>query len=118
MDPLTKDPEKNLEDSWQSLFGSTVSGTGEEELLRLASSYSRQYSSTQIRILLYLGYRADLYEAQGNIYKAKQLRNFVEGYEKLKQYNNSDAFVMRALDSISLRKFINENTLRINVEKK
>lgn len=110
--------EKNLEDQWQSLFGASVSGTGEEELLRLASTFSRQYTAKQIKIMVYLKYTADRYLKAGNKAKSDILNNFIAKYEELKQYNNSDVFVMKALDSISLRKFINENTLRVNVEKK
>jgi len=44
-------------------------------------------------------------------------RSFIERWLELKQYNNSDMFVMRALDSISLRKFIGENAFKVNIEK-
>lgn len=110
--------ETSVEDKFQSLFGSSVSGTGEEELLRLASSFSRQYSAKQIKIILWLELKAHEFEETGRTIGARAIRSFIERYENLKQYNNSDIFVMKALDSISLRKFINENTLRINLDKK
>ena len=43
--------------------------------------------------------------------------SFVDRWLELKQYNNSDAFVMKALEFISLRKFLNENSLKVNIDK-
>jgi len=112
--------QTNLEDAFQGLFGNLLSGTGEEELLRLASSYSLQFTSKQIRLLLYLQFVADYHEiaTTGDKTITPRLRNFITEYKSLKQYNNSDIYVMRALESIALRKFINENSIRVNVEKK
>jgi len=109
---------KNLEEAFNQIFTSSVSGTGEEELLRLASSFSRQYSSQQIKALLLLQHIKLLAVSYGQKFLSDSLTDFMDFYQTLKQFNNSDAFVMRALDSISLRKFINENTMKINIEKK
>jgi len=108
---------KNLESSFQSLFGSKLSGTGEEELLRLATTFSVQLSSEQVRILLYLNFLARAYEKDGHDNVAKIFDSFCLKYIEYKQYNNSDVFVMRALDSIALRKFMNENTFKVQVQK-
>lgn len=105
---------KNLEDAFSKLFKSSVSASGEEELLRIASTYSRQISSSQIKLLLYLEMRS---RTMSEINKEK-ISNFVTRWLELKQYNNSAAFVMRALESISLRKFINENSMKVNIDKK
>jgi hypothetical protein len=107
-------PEENLEDAFQSLFKSSTSGTGEEELLRIASTYSRQISARQIKVLLWMEWEA---ATTDDPKKALRYRTFVDRWLELKQYNNSDMFVMRALDSISLRKFIGENAFKINIEK-
>lgn len=117
----------NLEDAFSKLFKSSVSGTGEEELLRIASNYSLQITAKQIKCLLFLEHKAKMFRelelaTKGNEhikYKfiADYLHEFVWRWLELKQHNNSDIFVMRALDSISLRKFINENTLKVNIEK-
>lgn len=133
--PATKLPEAipaqsevNLEDAFSNLFKSSVSGTGEEELLRIASNYSLQITAPQIKILLYLEHKAETFDLAYTYAKTTQLqakyrfianylRMFVRRWLELKQHNNSDIFVMRALDSISLRKFINENTLKVNIEK-
>lgn len=108
-----QDNKVNLEDALQGLFRTSVSGTGEEELLRLASTFSRQISAVQIRAILVLEHLAF---GSSDQVKAK-IAHLITRWVELKQYNNSDTFVMRALDSISLRKFINENTMKIDVKK-
>ena len=107
----------NLEDEVSKIFRTSVSGTGEEELLRIASTYSRQLSAQQIRIILYLEDLAYVFFNQGKLHTAQRIRNFVTRWLELKQFNNSDVFVMKALEFISLRKFINENTMKINIDK-
>ncbi len=125
--PLPSQADVNLEDAFGKLFKSSVSGTGEEELLRIASNYSLQITAKQIKCLLYLEHKAKMFEALANategpekvkyLYIFNYLHEFVRRWLELKEHNNSDVFVMRALDSISLRKFINENTLKVNIEK-
>jgi len=106
-------PELNMEDAFGNLFKTSSSGTGEEELLRIASTYSRQFSAKQIKALLYL----EWWLPKRSVEEQKRLRTFIDKYLELKQYNNSDAFVMKALEHIALRKFINENTMKVNIEK-
>jgi hypothetical protein len=103
----------NLEDAFQSLFKTSASGTGEEELLRIASTFSMQLSTRQMKALLYL----EMLAGQSEEPVKSQLRNFVSRWLELKQHNNSDMFVMRALDAISLRKFVGENAFKVNIEK-
>lgn len=104
----------NLEHAFQGLFNGATSGTGEEELLRIASTYSRQMSARQIKAVLYL---ESVSRRDPDPDRRVWLQAFIERWLELKQYNNSDVFVMKALEHISLRKFINENTMRVNVEK-
>jgi len=107
------DDKKNLEEAIAGIFRTSVSGSGEEEMLRIASTYSLQISAPQMRLLIYLVVRSyDL----GDVEKEK-LQTFIKKWLELKSYNSSAAFVMRALESISLRKFINENTMKVNVQK-
>lgn len=126
--PLVQTEDANLEDAFSKLFKSSVSGTGEEELLRIASDYALQINAHQIKLLLYLEHRASQYRQMAALpqfkakaawyeWQANYLTTFVFRWLDLKRHNNSDVFVMRGLDSISLRKFINENTLKVNIEK-
>jgi len=111
--PVSVGNDINMEDAFGKLFSTSSSGTGEEELLRIASTYSRQFSSKQIKVLLYLEWSIPIYPPDTQ----KRIRKFIDRYLELKQYNNSDGFVMKALEHISLRKFINENTMKVNIEK-
>lgn len=103
--------EVNLEDAFQDLFKSSASGTGEEELLRIASTYSRQITARQIKAVVYLEWIAKQHP------QGEKIQRFVDRWLELKQYNNSDAFVMKALEFISLRKFLNENSFKVQIEK-
>lgn len=120
--------EVNLEDAFSKLFKSSVSGTGEEELLRIASDYALQINAKQIKCLLYLIHWVDKLQIMADkvdqpkikqyyLWQSRTVNEFVYKWLDWKKHNNSDVFVMRALDSISLRKFINENTLKVNIEK-
>lgn len=113
MEEETKKTDINLEDSFQNLFSTSASGTGEEELLRIASTFSMQITTRQMKALLYLEWAAIGLAPE----RRRQVQQFVERWLEFKQHNNSDMFIMRALDSISLRKFVGENAFKVNIEK-
>lgn len=118
--PIEKQDEPaNLEDAFQSIFGTSKSGTGEEELLRIASQFSLQISAPQMKLLIYLMHRAEREQARGGYHteEARLMRMFVIKWLEYKQNNNSDVFVMKALEHISLRHYINENSFKVNIEK-
>jgi len=106
-------PQKDLEMNFNELFKATSSNSGEEELLRIASTYSRQLSAQQIKCLVALKFIATFLPDE----EKAGLNEFVANWLEYKQYNNSAAFVKYALDSISLRKFINENTIKVNLDR-
>lgn len=106
--------DTNLEDTFQDIFKTSLSGSGEEELLRIASTYSRQLSAAQIRLILFL---EDVAFRVKDERSAKRIRHFTERWLELKQYNNSDIFVMKALEFISLRRFLNENSFKVDIKK-
>jgi len=107
----------NLESAFADLFKSSTSGSGEEELLRIASTYSRQLNKKQMRLLLFMEWKANKLEVVGNTLESMRLRYFVQRWLELLQFNNSDIFVMKALEHISLRHFLNENSIKVSVEK-
>jgi len=109
-----EDVDKNLEDAFSNLFKTSASGTGEEELLRIASRYSMQLTASQIKVLLWLEWAAD---TQAPPTQRAWIHAFVGRWLSLKENNNSDVFVMKALEYISLRKFLNENSFKVNIEK-
>jgi len=117
LEPIEPEQEPegaNLEDAFQGLFKTSASGTGEEELLRIASTFSMQLTMQQVKTLLYIKWIAST--TKDPVLKARYT-DFVAEWLQFKQFNNSDLFVMKALDSISLRKFIGENAFKINIEK-
>lgn len=113
----TESSGQNLEDAWQSLFSGGATGTGEEELLRIASDYALQLSAAQIRALLRLELESIDLDKKGRKTEAEKIQHFVKGWIKYKRNNNSELFVMRALDAISLRRFIGENAFKIDIQK-
>ena len=109
MDNEIKDT--GIEEGIQNLFG--TSGVGDELLLKIAANYSTQLNIKQIKIILYLEALSKvLPEKEGKI-----LKDFIERWIELKQFNNSAPYIMKALYSISLKKFIGENAFKVNIEK-
>jgi len=92
--------EKSASDKLLEAMGS--GGSGDEELLKVASKYSLQLSGDQMRALSLL----ELIKPECNSTDQKRITAFVENYLKMKEYNGSDMFVMAALREISLKKFI------------
>lgn len=98
---------------FSNFFGSMSSG-GDEELLKVASKHAMQLTARQIRCLNYINWWADTTTVESD---RVALRNFIIKFLEYKQNNNSANFVMVALNSISLRRFLNENSVKVNVEK-
>jgi len=107
-----------LADRFQQLLGSSMSGGEDEKLLELASNFSVQLSAAQVRTLIAVNMFADVLDSKGKIDQAKILRSFLKKYLDLKKYHGSDFYVMRALDSISLRKFMSQTPIGVDVIKK
>lgn len=107
--------EQNLEQAFKNLFKTSSSANGEEELLRITANYTRQISGRQMLCLLALRYYAGILPHPDD---RAALTQFIDQWLEYKQYHNSAPFLMRALDAISLRKLTNENTMKINVDKK
>lgn len=101
------------ESKFSSIFGQGFSASGEEELLKVASQYALQIDAKQIRCLLYL---EDLAQRRGGDDK-KRLEAFIARWLEFKAHNNSDVFVMAALQHISLRKFLNEQSFKVAIQK-
>lgn len=93
-------------------------GTEEEGLLRVASKYSIQLSGYQLKVLIFIDYVADVIEKKGFIDEAERLRNMKRRYLELKQYNRSDMYIVKILEYISLKNFLGENAIKVNIEKK
>jgi len=103
------------EDVFQDVFGASSSGSGEEELLRIGAGFSRQLTSAQIQTLVFM--RIIARDTRVNEVLRSTLALVSEWYMDYKQYNQSKEYVMRMFDSVSLRKYINQDAFKINVMK-
>jgi len=111
-DPLTP---TTAEDVFDDILGNIQSPTGEEGLLKLASKYALQLDGRQMRALMF----AEAFIADNKCTEdiKQKMTKMLNKWLEYKQFNRSNVFVMTALDSISLRKLITENTMKINVQK-
>lgn len=110
---MNEEKRIDLENLFKDLFQQT-SGSGEEELLRIASTYSRQITGYQMKCILLLEYVSNYLTDEA---KKQAILGFLSRWLELKQFNNSAGFVMKALEFISLKKFLGENPIKVNIEK-
>lgn len=89
------------------------SGGGDEELLRIASNFSRQITGRQQRTMAML-YMFGISKG-GEI--EKKITKFLDYYMTNKQYHESGPFVMRALDAIAVKRYIDPGAVKVNVNK-
>ena len=107
----------NIEEAVASLFASGTTSTGEEELLRVASKYSMQLTTAQMKCLLYIEWCAVRAHAYGNEVLSTALTDFIKRWLEFKEYNNSAPFIMKVIDFISLRRFLTEQSFKVDIKK-
>lgn len=109
--------DTNIEEvAVSDLLGNSSSPGGEEEMLRIASEFSLQLDADQIRAILWLEMFA---KRLGRVLpeEGRWLANWCAEWRKLKKNNHSDQFMVAIMDKISLRKFFNEQTFKVNIDK-
>lgn len=105
--------ELQPQDLLNDMFSKGSTATGEEELLRLGASFARQVRLDQMKTIIFL-----LSFAQKSSLRVSKILNLiVEKYLEMKQFHRSDIYVMRMFESLALRRFINENSVKVNVQK-
>ena len=109
------DKKIDFDEALKSIFKPV--GTDEADLLRIASEFSLQLTGDQIKGLLMIDILAFYCEKAGLVDRVNQLRSFIKNYLEFKSKNNSYKFILSAMREISLSRFINENTTKVNVEK-
>jgi len=109
----------NIEDVMGNFLSGESGVGGDEELLKVASQYALVLKGKQIKVLLWLKVKIELYKLGNEMEKKRAvvLETYVKQYIEWKSYHNAQNFIMRALDNISLRRFINENSLKVNIDK-
>jgi len=111
-------PQQNLEGLFSDLFkGGGTTGTGEEELLRVAAKYSMQLSAAQIKCLLYILHQADILMAEKKFQSAAILNKFIVKWLEWKEYNNSAGFISHVIGDISMRRFLTEQSFKVDIKK-
>jgi hypothetical protein len=102
------------ENSFSKLFEGAQSASGDQELLKVAADFASQYSGEQMKILCFIH---GLVSARPDSNFAKKISPVLAKYVEYKRNHDSAMYVMAALDSIALRKFVNENTMKVNIMK-
>jgi len=105
--------EIDFSKTFEGLFQTFSPTAGEEEILRIASQYALQLTAPQIKILMFL----KIYSLFTDEEEKKAIETFLEDYLKYKRFHLSDKFIMKCLETISLKKFLGENWLKVNIEK-
>lgn len=117
MDPDKNVEDKTIEEAALNIFGGSTSGSGEEELLRIASNFALQLSARQINRLLWLKLAALRLRNAKKDNLAIVFDAFITNWLEWKKYNGSEAYIMRGLDSISMRRYLNEGSFKVNIDK-
>lgn len=108
------DQKQNLEQAISNIFQSSVSASPQEELLRQASKYSMQINIDQIKGILFLKWLAN---TLGDPVFKMTIDDFVKEWLEMKQYDNTSAFILQLYRYNSLERYLNENSLKLNVQK-
>ena len=102
------------ENAFSKLFEGAQSASGDQELLKVASEFAPQFTGPQIKTLCFV---QGLIASRPTSPFAMKMRPIIEKFIEYKRNHNSAMYVMQALDSIALRKFVNENTMKVNIQK-
>lgn len=92
------------------------SSSGEGEILRIASNYALQINPYQEYTIMKLKTFAQDYEKY-NPGLATIIEKFIKDYLELKHYHESSGFIMRIIDSLSIKKLVPNDAVKVNVMK-
>lgn len=104
----------SAENAFTAMFSGAQSASGDQELLRVATDFAPQYTGEQMRTLCYI---YGLIARRPDSFFAKMVEPILDKYVLFKRNHDSALYVQAALDSIALRKFVNENTMKVNIQK-
>lgn len=100
------------------IMGAFASGSngGDEEILKIASDYALQITPNQIATLLKLKmFAIDNSEKYPHI--MEKVDKFTKEYLTMKKFHESGAYIMRMVDSLSLKKIVPNDAVKVNVMK-
>jgi len=112
---------KSVNDILSGFMPSMGSADGSEELLKVVAEYALQLPTLQIQAILKLNDYKNRFEKMGAVTLAKRIDKIISaeaGWLKYKKFNNTGRYVLGALDSYSMGKWIKAGLLNVNVQKK
>lgn len=93
-----------------------ASGSADEEILRITSQYALQLTPGQIYTIMKLKAFALDYGAKNSQLK-NILTSFIADWLEIKHYHESGGFILRVVDSLSLKRIIPNDATKVNVMK-
>jgi uncharacterized protein HemY len=106
--------QKDLTKYFEGLFQASSLGEAEAETLRVASQYTIFLDGQKIQglTLLYL-----YSQITDNEEEKKLLMSFIEKYLEYQRYNQAQKFIIKVLESLTLKRYLGENWLKVEVQK-
>lgn len=104
-----------LEEKFLDFFAPAIGG-GDDSILKVAAEFSSQYSARQIKALIFLEVMSKGLKESAPYY-SELYKIIINRWVEYKRHHGSDQFVMAALQNISLRKFISENSFKVDIKK-
>jgi geranylgeranyl pyrophosphate synthase len=109
-----EEKEIDIQKFFENLFQSSGIAEGEAEILRVATEYTIFLDGQKIRALLLLKIYSLLTEDE----KEKEIINeFINTYLQYQRYNQAQRFIIKVLESLTLKRFLGENWLKVEVQK-
>jgi len=93
-----------------------ASGSPDEEMLRIASNYALQMNPGQIYTVMKLKAFAEDYK-HINPQLPERIEMFVSKWLEIKHFHESGNFILRTIDSLSLKRIIPSDATKVNVMK-
>lgn len=111
---ITNEDKRAFEDVLSQVFG-RASGGGDEELLRTAIEFGRQFSGAQVAKILYLQSFILKHKKDDKDKTFQIIDGALKKYFSLQQYHNSAEFVGRLFSDLSAKRFFGQDAGKINV---
>jgi len=104
----------DIQKFFENLFQSSSLTEGEAETLKVATEYTIFLDGQKIRALLLLKIYALITDNE----KEREIINeFIEKYLLYQRYNQAQKFIVKVLESLTLKKFLGQNWLKVEVQK-
>jgi uncharacterized protein YacL (UPF0231 family) len=106
--------QKNLAKFFENLFQASSIGEAEAETLRVATQYTIFLDGQKIRALTLLYLYSKITDDEE---EKKLIEAFLEKYLEFQRYNQAQKFIVKVLESLTLKRYLGENWLKVEVQK-